>query len=39
MVNDTTLDDNGTVYTCTVDGAPPEFVSSVVLNVVGGTYL
>ena len=39
MVNDTTLDDNGTVYSCTTDGAPDDFISNVTLNVVGGMYI
>ena len=37
MVNDTTLDDDGTVYTCTSDGASDDFTSTVILN-VGGMY-
>ena len=36
MVTNTTLDDNGTVYTCTATGAPDNFTSSVVLNIAGG---
>ena len=39
MVDATTLDDNGIVYTCTADGAPDNFTSNVTLNVTGGTYL
>ena len=37
-VDDTTLDDDGAVYTCTADGAPGNFNSSVMLNVTGGKY-
>ena len=39
MVDNTTLDDNGAVYTCTSDGAPDDFTSNVTLNVVGGMYI
>ena len=39
MVNDTTLDDDGAVYSCTIDGAPDDFISNVTLNVVGGMYI
>ena len=39
MVDSTTLDDNGIVYTCTTDGAPDNFTSNVTLSVVGGTYV
>ena len=38
MVDNTTLDDNGTVYTCTIDGASDDFISNIILNVVGGRY-
>ena len=33
------MGDNGAVYTCTVSGAPDNFISSVVLNVTGGMYV
>ena len=36
MVDNTTLNDNGATYSCTMRSAPSDFVSSVVLNVVGG---
>ena len=36
MVDNTTLDDNGIVYTCTTSGAPDDFTSNVTLSVVGG---
>ena len=36
MVDNTTLDDNGIVYTCSADGAPDNFTSNVTLNVTGG---
>ena len=39
MVDDTTLDDNGTVYSCIADGAPDNFTTNVTLNVVGGMYI
>ena len=39
MIDNTSLDDNGIVYTCTVDGAPDNFISNVTLNVAGGTYV
>ena len=39
MVDNTTLDDNGIVYTCTVDGAPDNFTSNVTLNVTGGMLI
>ena len=39
MVDDTTLDDDGTVYSCTGSGAPDDFTTNVTLNVVGGTYV
>ena len=39
MVDNTTLDDNGIVYTCTSDGAPDDFTTNVTLNVVAGTYI
>ena len=35
-VDNTTLNDNGAVYTCTSDSAPDDFTSNVTLNVVGG---
>ena len=35
MVDNTTLDDNGIVYTCTSYGAPDNFTSNVTLSVVG----
>ena len=35
MVDDTTLDDDGTVYSCTGSGAPDNFTSNVTLNVEG----
>ena len=38
MVDNTTLDDDGTVYTCTAAGAFDNFTSSVVLNISGGMY-
>ena len=39
MVDNTSLADNGTVYTCTANGAPADFTSNVTLNVVGGMYV
>ena len=39
MVDNTTLNDNGIVYTCTAVGAPDNFTSDVTLNVTGGTYV
>ena len=36
MVDSASLDDNGTVYSCTTDGSPADFTTSAVLNVVGG---
>ena len=36
MVDNTTLDDDGTVYTCTSEGAPNDFVSTAILNVTEG---
>ena len=36
MVDNTVLDDNGIVYTCTTSGAPDNFTSNVTLSVVGG---
>ena len=36
MVDNTTLDDNGIVYTCTGNGAANDFTSNVTLSVVGG---
>ena len=36
MVDNTTLDDDGIVYTCTGNGAPDNFTSNVTLSVVGG---
>ena len=36
MVDNTTLDDNGIVYTCTTSGAPDDLTSNVTLSVVGG---
>ena len=39
MVDNTTLDDNGIVYTCTSYGAPDDFTSNVTLHVIGGTYV
>ena len=39
MVDNTTLSDNGIVYTCTADNAPDNFTSNVILNVTGGTYV
>ena len=36
MVNRTSFGDNGTTYTCTADGAPDDFVTTVTLNIVGG---
>ena len=39
MVDSTTLDDNGAVYTCTSNGAPADFASNVTLNVVRGKVL
>ena len=38
MVDDTTLDDNDAVYSCTTSGAPDNFTSNVTLNVEGGMY-
>ena len=35
MVDTITLNDNGVVYTCTLDGAPDNFTSNVILNVTG----
>ena len=39
MVDNTTLDDDDIVYTCTAAGAPDNFTSNVTLNVTGGTYV
>ena len=39
LVDNTTLDDDGTVYSCTTYGAPDDFISNVTLNVVGGMYI
>ena len=39
MVDSTTLDDNGTVYTCTAEDAPDNFTSNVTLNVTGGVSI
>ena len=39
MVDNTTLDDNGTVYTCTTAGAPDDFTSNVTLNATGGVSI
>ena len=39
MVDNTILDDDGTVYSCTVNGAPDDFTTNVTLNVVGGMYI
>ena len=39
MVDSTSLDDDGTVYNCSTDGAPTDFTSSAELNVVGGRYV
>ena len=39
MVDSTTLDDNGIVYTCTAEGAPDDFTSNVTLNVTGGASI
>ena len=36
MVDNTTLDDSGIVYTCTTAGASDNFTSNVTLSVVGG---
>ena len=36
MVDNTTLDDNGIIYTCTADDASDNFTSNVTLNVTGG---
>ena len=38
MVDNTIMDDNGVVYTCTGDGAPDNFTSNVTLNVMEGMY-
>ena len=38
-VDDTKLNDNGAVYTCTTNGAPDNFNTSVILNVTGGKYV
>lgn len=38
-VDDTRLNDTGTVYTCTTNGAPDDFTSNVTLNVTGGKYI
>ena len=35
MVDNTTLSDNGIIYTCTADDAPDNFTSNVTLNVTG----
>ena len=39
MIDDTTLDDNGAVYSCTTSVAPDNFTSNVTLNVEGGMYI
>ena len=39
MVDDTTLGDNGAVYSCTTNGAPDNFTSNVTLIVEGGMYI
>ena len=39
MVDNSTLDDDGTVYTCTSEGAPEDFVSITILNVTRSTYM
>jgi len=39
MVDNTSVDDDGTVYNCTVAGAPANFTSSAVLNVSGSNYI
>ena len=39
MVDNTTLNDSGIIYTCTADGVPANFTSNVTLNVTGGTYV
>ena len=39
MVDNTILDDDGAVYSCTFDGAPVDFTANVTLNVVGGMYI
>ena len=38
MVDNATLDDDGTVYTCTREGSPNDFISTAILNVTGGMY-
>ena len=38
IVDNVTLDDNNTVYSCTTDGAPDEFISNVTLNVLRSKY-
>jgi len=35
-VDSTILDDDGTVYTCTAENAPVDFISTITLNVAGG---
>ena len=39
MIDNTTLNDNGTVYTCTAVDAPDNFTSNVTLNVTGGVSI
>ena len=39
MVDSTTLDDNGIVYTCTAADAPDNFTSNVTLIVTGGVSI
>ena len=39
LVDNTILDDDGAMYSCTADGAPDNFISNVTLNVVGGMYI
>ena len=39
MVDSTTVEHNGAVYTCTTDGAPDNFTTNVILNVVRGMYI
>ena len=36
MVDSTSLDDDGTVYSCTSNGSPADFTTSAVLDVVEG---
>ena len=38
-VDNTTLNDNDAVYTCTTNGAPGNFNTSVILSVTGGKYV